>query len=163
SFSTTEARLRELFTGVGTVESAAVVTDRNTGRSRGFGVVEMATAEEAAEAVKRGNGHTVDGLNAQGWAAQSALDSGTQARRWGRWPGVRGPSQLQRAGCPRSRPISSGAMPAEPRLSEPEPSDFAGSQKMALLMLTSGARGSSARGSKRGFLPQGGTGMKATW
>ncbi len=42
SFSTTEDRLRELFAGVGTVESAAVVTDRDTGRSRGFGFVEMA-------------------------------------------------------------------------------------------------------------------------
>jgi cold-inducible RNA-binding protein len=61
SFSTTEARLRDLFAEVGTVESAAVVTDRDTGRSRGFGFVEMATAEDAAEAVKRFNGQNVDG------------------------------------------------------------------------------------------------------
>ena len=61
SFSTTEERLRELFAGAGTVESAAVVTDRDTGRSRGFGFVEMATAEDAAEAVKKFNGQNVDG------------------------------------------------------------------------------------------------------
>src|SRR6266545_553076 len=51
----------ERFAGVGTVESAAVVTDRDTGRSRGFGFVEMATAEDAAEAVKKFNGQNVDG------------------------------------------------------------------------------------------------------
>jgi RNA recognition motif-containing protein len=61
SFSTTEDRLRELFAGVGTVESAAVVTDRNTGRSRGFGFVEMATAEEAQRAIAELNGKDLDG------------------------------------------------------------------------------------------------------
>ena len=61
SFSTTDERLRELFAAAGTVESAAVVTDRDTGRSRGFGFVEMATVEEATEAVKKFNGQEVDG------------------------------------------------------------------------------------------------------
>jgi len=61
SFSTSDERLRELFATAGTVESAAVVTDRDTGRSRGFGFVEMSTAEEAAEAVKKFNGQEVDG------------------------------------------------------------------------------------------------------
>ena len=61
SFSTTDERLRELFAAAGTVESAAVVTDRDTGRSRGFGFVEMSTAEEAAEAVKKFNAQEVDG------------------------------------------------------------------------------------------------------
>ncbi|HEX9421131.1 MAG TPA: RNA-binding protein [Methylomirabilota bacterium] len=61
SFSTSDERLRELFASAGTVESAAVVTDRDTGRSRGFGFVEMSTAEEAAEAVKKFNGQEVDG------------------------------------------------------------------------------------------------------
>jgi len=61
SFSTSDERLRELFATAGTVESAAVVTDRDTGRSRGFGFVEMSTAEEAAEAVKKFNGPEVDG------------------------------------------------------------------------------------------------------
>jgi len=61
SFSTTDERLRALFATAGTVESAAVVTDRDTGRSRGFGFVEMSTAEEATEAVKKFNGQEVDG------------------------------------------------------------------------------------------------------
>ena len=61
SFSTTEDRLRELFAGAGTVESAAVVTDRDTGRSRGFGFVEMATAEEAQRAISELNGKDLDG------------------------------------------------------------------------------------------------------
>jgi cold-inducible RNA-binding protein len=61
SFSTSDERLRELFATAGGVESAAVVTDRDTGRSRGFGFVEMATAEAAAEAVRQFNGQAVDG------------------------------------------------------------------------------------------------------
>ena len=61
AFSTSDERLRDLFAVAGGVESAAVVTDRDTGRSRGFGFVEMATAEGAAEAVKQLNGQAVDG------------------------------------------------------------------------------------------------------
>lgn len=61
SFSTSNERLREVFSEAGAVESATVVTDRDTGQSRGFGFVEMASAEEAAEAVKRFNGRELDG------------------------------------------------------------------------------------------------------
>jgi len=61
AFSTSTDRLRELFAQAGAVESAAVVTDRDTGNSRGFGFVEMASAEAAAEAVKLLNGKEVDG------------------------------------------------------------------------------------------------------
>jgi RNA recognition motif-containing protein len=61
SFSTSSERLREVFSAAGTVESATVVTDRATGRSRGFGFVEMQTPEEAQEAVTRLNGQDVDG------------------------------------------------------------------------------------------------------
>jgi RNA recognition motif-containing protein len=61
SFSTSNERLRELFAAAGTVESAVVVTDRDTGRSRGFGFVEMATPEEAEQAVQRYNGKEIDG------------------------------------------------------------------------------------------------------
>src|SRR5256712_3462771 len=61
SFSTSSERLRELFAQAGGVESATVVTDRDTGRSRGFGFVEMATAEAAEAAVKKFNGQEVDG------------------------------------------------------------------------------------------------------
>ena len=61
SFSTSSERLREVFAAAGTVESATVVTDRATGRSRGFGFVEMQTPEQAREAVSRLNGQDVDG------------------------------------------------------------------------------------------------------
>jgi cold-inducible RNA-binding protein len=61
SFSTSTERLREVFSAAGQVESATVVTDRDTGRSRGFGFVEMATAEEAAQAIAEFNGKDVDG------------------------------------------------------------------------------------------------------
>jgi RNA recognition motif-containing protein len=61
SFSTSSERLREVFAAAGTVESATVVTDRETGRSRGFGFVEMQTEEGAQQAVSRLNGQEVDG------------------------------------------------------------------------------------------------------
>jgi RNA recognition motif-containing protein len=61
SFSTSTDRLREAFTAAGQVESAAIVTDRDTGRSRGFGFVEMATAEEAEQAIAQFNGKDLDG------------------------------------------------------------------------------------------------------
>jgi cold-inducible RNA-binding protein len=61
SFSTTEERLRTAFAEVGQVDSAAIVMDRDTGRSRGFGFVEMSTAEEAEQAIARFNGREFDG------------------------------------------------------------------------------------------------------
>ena len=60
-FSTSDDRLREVFAAAGQVESAVVVTDRDTGRSRGFGFVEMATSEEADQAVQKLNGKDLDG------------------------------------------------------------------------------------------------------
>jgi RNA recognition motif-containing protein len=61
AFATSTERLREVFAAAGQVESAAVVTDRDTGRSRGFGFVEMATAEEADRAIAQFNGKELDG------------------------------------------------------------------------------------------------------
>src|SRR6059036_4164707 len=61
AFSTSNERLREAFAAAGSVESASVVTDRDTGRSRGFGFVEMATPEEAEQAISRLNGTDLDG------------------------------------------------------------------------------------------------------
>jgi cold-inducible RNA-binding protein len=61
AFSTTPDGLREFFAQSGTVLSADVVTDQSTGRSRGFGFVEMATAEEAQKAVADLNGRELDG------------------------------------------------------------------------------------------------------
>jgi len=65
SFSTSTERLREVFAAMGAVESASVVTDRDTGRSRGFGFVEMATPEEAEQAVSKLNGTSLDGRTIQ--------------------------------------------------------------------------------------------------
>ena len=60
-FNTSTEELRELFNQLEGVESVAVVTDRDTGQSRGFGFVEMATTEGANEAVKKFNGHSLGG------------------------------------------------------------------------------------------------------
>ena len=61
SFSTTEERLRELFAGAGTVEIGCGGDGPRHWALPGFGFVEMATAEDAAEAVKKFNGQNVDG------------------------------------------------------------------------------------------------------
>jgi RNA recognition motif-containing protein len=61
SYSTTSETLREYFAQCGTVESASVVTDKFSGQSRGFGFVEMATAEEAQRAISELNGKELDG------------------------------------------------------------------------------------------------------
>jgi RNA recognition motif-containing protein len=61
AFSTTGPDLEALFASSGTVESASVVTDRESGRSRGFGFVEMASASEAAKAIQDHNGRDVGG------------------------------------------------------------------------------------------------------
>ncbi len=63
SFQTTSEDLQQLFSQAGTVESAAVVEDRDTGRSRGFGFVEMATKEEAEKAIEQFNGTDLAGRN----------------------------------------------------------------------------------------------------
>ena len=61
SFRTTSDELREVFSQAGEVENASVVEDRDTGRSRGLGFVEMATAEGAAAAIERFNGKELGG------------------------------------------------------------------------------------------------------
>lgn len=61
AFQTSSEELQELFAQAGTVESASVVEDRDTGRSRGFGFVEMASKEEAEAAIAQFNGKEVHG------------------------------------------------------------------------------------------------------
>jgi RNA recognition motif-containing protein len=63
SFQTSSEDLRDLFSQAGTVESASVVEDRDTGQSRGFGFVEMATKEEGEAAISQLNGKEVGGRN----------------------------------------------------------------------------------------------------
>src|SRR5687767_4235573 len=60
-FSTGNSELEQLFSGIGTVESATVVEDRETGRSRGFGFVEMASAEDGNKAIAELDGSEFDG------------------------------------------------------------------------------------------------------
>lgn len=61
SFETTEASLKETFGQAGTVESANVITDKMSGRSKGFGFVEMSSEEEAKKAIEMFNGKEIDG------------------------------------------------------------------------------------------------------
>ncbi len=60
-FSATEDSVKEAFEQFGTVESVTIITDRDTGRSKGFGFLELATPQEAANAVTRMNGSDMDG------------------------------------------------------------------------------------------------------
>jgi RNA recognition motif-containing protein len=61
SFNTTEADLERMFSAYGQVDSAKVITDRETGRSRGFGFVEMADRSAGEQAIAALNGKEVDG------------------------------------------------------------------------------------------------------
>jgi cold-inducible RNA-binding protein len=61
AFATSSQDLQELFAAAGTVESASIVEDRDTGRSRGFGFVEMASKEEGEAAISQFNGKELSG------------------------------------------------------------------------------------------------------
>ncbi len=61
SYNTTESGLKDFFSQAGTVESANIITDKISGRSKGFGFVEMSTEEEAQAAIKTLNGKELDG------------------------------------------------------------------------------------------------------
>ncbi|HXL81337.1 MAG TPA: RNA-binding protein [Pyrinomonadaceae bacterium] len=76
SFRTTSDELRDAFAAVGTVESASVIEDRDTGRSRGFAFVEMATPEEAAKAIEEFNGKDFGGRNLTVNEAKPRADRG---------------------------------------------------------------------------------------
>jgi RNA recognition motif-containing protein len=60
-YSATEQSLREAFAASGTVDSVSLITDRDSGQSKGFGFVEMATDAEAQAATQAMNGQTLDG------------------------------------------------------------------------------------------------------
>ena len=61
SYNTTEDSLRNLFSGFGSVASAKIIFDRETGNSKGFGFIEMSTEEEANAAISGTNGHEFEG------------------------------------------------------------------------------------------------------
>jgi len=76
SFNTTSAELEALFAETGTCESASVVTDRESGRSRGFGFVEMASNDEAQKAIAALNGRDVQGRQLNVSEAKERADRG---------------------------------------------------------------------------------------
>jgi RNA recognition motif-containing protein len=63
SYDTTDDTLKETFAQAGTVESATIITDKFSGRSKGFGFVEMSSEEEAQKAIEMFNGKGIDGKN----------------------------------------------------------------------------------------------------
>jgi hypothetical protein len=110
SFSTSSDRLREAFARFGNVVAATVMNDRETGRSRGFGFVEMDTTEEAEKAISSLNGSSLDGRMIR---VDKATPRGSGPVRTGPPPrrpmGDRGPG-----GPPRSAGGGFAPRPAEP-------------------------------------------------
>src|SRR5438876_633517 len=104
AYSTTSDGLREFFSQCGNVLSATVITDRFSGQSRGFGFVEMATAEEAQNAISQLNGREFDGRkitvelsNPQGQRSGGPRPGGNRPGGGGRGPeGVGGPQGAPR-------------------------------------------------------------------
>jgi RNA recognition motif-containing protein len=94
AFQTSSEDLQELFAQAGTVESASVVEDRETGRSRGFGFVEMATPEEGQKAIEQFNGKEFNGRNLNVNEARPREDRGGRGggggNRGGGYGGNRG-------------------------------------------------------------------------
>jgi RNA recognition motif-containing protein len=76
SFDTSTKDLETLFAGSGTVQSVSLIEDRETGRSRGFGFVEMSTKEEAQSAIASFDGKEVDGRSLKVNEAKPREDRG---------------------------------------------------------------------------------------
>jgi cold-inducible RNA-binding protein len=83
AFQTSSEDLQQLFAQAGTVESASVVEDRETGRSRGFGFVEMSSKEEGAAAIQQFNGQDVGGRALNVNEAKPREDRGGGGNRGG--------------------------------------------------------------------------------
>ncbi|MEP7288699.1 MAG: RNA-binding protein [Chloroflexota bacterium] len=78
-YSVTEIELRDLFEQAGAVLDAAVIMDRETGRSKGFGFVEMETEDEAGKAITQLNGHTLGNRQIQVSEARPREERGSRA------------------------------------------------------------------------------------
>ena len=85
SFDTREDELRELFTAYGEVESVKIISDQYTGRSRGFGFVEMASRDEGANAIRELNSKDLGGRPLKVNEAKPRRDSRDSGRRESRW------------------------------------------------------------------------------
>jgi len=79
SFHTTDDNLRELFEKFGVVSSAKVITDRESGRSRGFGFVEMSAEKEAKEAIQGLNNKEIEG---RALSVSTAKEKKADNKRW---------------------------------------------------------------------------------
>jgi RNA recognition motif-containing protein len=91
-FSATEDSLKEAFSQFGTVESVAIITDRDTGHSKGFGFIELGTQQEASDAISKMNSAEMDGrtLKVAEALPQTPRDNaGSQRGRNGGRSGVR--------------------------------------------------------------------------
>ncbi len=82
-YSATEATLREAFSASGTVDSVTLITDRDTGQSKGFGFVEMSSDSEAQQATQALNGTTLDGRQIKVNEAKPKTAGGGGGRRDG--------------------------------------------------------------------------------
>lgn len=80
SYDTTDDGLRDAFAQAGSVTSATVITDKFSGRSRGFGFVEMATDDEAQAAIDMWNGKELDGRTITVNEARPPKDRGSERR-----------------------------------------------------------------------------------
>jgi RNA recognition motif-containing protein len=97
SFSATEKELEDLFAQAGSVASVAVITDRNSGRSKGFAFVEMSTPEEAEEAIGKFNEYEFMGRPLKVSVARPKEDRGNRdQRRGGGRGGYRGGENRER-------------------------------------------------------------------
>ena len=80
SYNTTEDGLRTLFSGFGSVSSAKIIFDRESGNSKGFGFIEMSTDEEATAAIAGTNGHEFEGRQLR---VNEAIDKPRRGERGG--------------------------------------------------------------------------------
>jgi cold-inducible RNA-binding protein len=89
-FNTSEDELRQLFQAYGQVDRVSIMTDRDTGRSRGFGFVEMTNAEEGEKAIAALNGNQVGGRTLNVNEARPKVERGGGGGGGGRDRGGRG-------------------------------------------------------------------------
>ena len=83
-FSVTEEQLTTAFSAAGKVESSTIITDRDTGRAKGFGFVEMATDEEAQKAIQMLNNSTMEGRTLVVNEARPRTERSSGNRSYGR-------------------------------------------------------------------------------
>lgn len=81
SFNTREEDIMSMFNKIGDVDSARIITDRDTGRSKGFGFVEMADSQQAKAAIDKLNGTEFDGRNLTVNEAKPKTDDRRNGRR----------------------------------------------------------------------------------